>query len=441
MQTIEITKFGPISHCKLTIKEFLVLTGPQASGKSTIAKSIFFFKNVKNVLADNLVKRGLLNYDTEHMSVKDAFLNALAQCFEQTFGEISNFNSDMELRYYYAKGVEIKVCIVEEQIAVCLSDAIENFLLEIEQGIHGIVLIANSVAVQELKKKIEKLFDEEREIIYIPAGRSMLTVLGAQLNYMYSIMDDVQKRSMDYCTQNYIERVIKIKPAFADAYEKMIKKALQSERGGRKEEQLYLCSNLSKKILRGDYRYVAGEEMLQVSEKQYVKINFASSGQQESVWILNVMFYYLLSNRKNYFIIEEPESHLFPDAQKLMTEFIAAAQKNGNQVLVTTHSPYILGELNNLLYAEKIASQVDGDKLDEIVCSMKRLDFSDMSAYYVNQGNVCACVDKEFQSIENEIIDGASEKINEEYEKMIHLVHETWEEAEGNASDERTFFM
>ena len=62
-----------------------------------------------------------------------------------------------------------------------------------------------------------------------------------------------------------------------------------------------------------------GEERLQVSEDRYVKINFASSGQKEAVWILNVVFYYLLNNKKTFFIIEEPESHLFPDAQKLMS--------------------------------------------------------------------------------------------------------------------------
>ena len=36
----------------------------------------------------------------------------------------------------------------------------------------------------------------------------------------------------------------------------------------------------------GEYRNVNGEERLQVSEDRYVKINFASSGQQEAVWIL-----------------------------------------------------------------------------------------------------------------------------------------------------------
>lgn len=48
MERIEINKLGPIEQCNLEIKDFMVFTGPQASGKSTIAKSIFFFQKFKN---------------------------------------------------------------------------------------------------------------------------------------------------------------------------------------------------------------------------------------------------------------------------------------------------------------------------------------------------------------------------------------------------------
>ena len=40
MQKIVIHKLGPVKDCELEIKEFTVFTGPQASGKSTVAKRI-----------------------------------------------------------------------------------------------------------------------------------------------------------------------------------------------------------------------------------------------------------------------------------------------------------------------------------------------------------------------------------------------------------------
>ena len=55
-------------------------------------------------------------------------------------------------------------------------------------------------------------------------------------------------------------------------------------------------------ILGGEYRSVNGEERLYFGE-DYVKINYASSGQQEAVWIVNMLFYYMLGKRKTFFII------------------------------------------------------------------------------------------------------------------------------------------
>ena len=46
MQKIIIHQLGPVEHCELEINDFMIFTGPQASGKSTIAKSVFFFKNI-----------------------------------------------------------------------------------------------------------------------------------------------------------------------------------------------------------------------------------------------------------------------------------------------------------------------------------------------------------------------------------------------------------
>lgn len=76
---------------------------------------------------------------------------------------------------------------------------------------------------------------------------------------------------------------------------------------------------------------------------KYVRINFVSSGQQDALWITNLLFYYLVTNRPTMFIIEEPESHLFPPSQKYITELISLVCNQGHSVLVMTHSPYILG--------------------------------------------------------------------------------------------------
>ena len=213
-----------------------------------------------------------------------------------------------------------------------------------------------------------------------------------------------------------------LKSTFAQGAEQMIQDMLRLTDVRVEKELLYLTADLMKRILNGEYRNIEGEERLQVEEERYVKINFASSGQQESVWILNVLFYYLLNNKKAYFIIEEPESHLFPNAQKLITEFISLARgKRKNQIFITTHSPYILGTINNLLYADRISSVVDKEQLKRIINENEWISASEIAAFFLNKGKAISCMDEEFGAIENEVIDGASEDINDDYDRMVML--------------------
>ena len=46
-----------------------------------------------------------------------------------------------------------------------------------------------------------------------------------------------------------------------------------------------------------------------------------------------------------------------------------------------------------------------------------------MSAYYVEEGNIQSYVDEEFEAINNDVIDGASDEINNDYEEMADLYY------------------
>ncbi|HIV23724.1 MAG TPA: AAA family ATPase [Candidatus Merdiplasma excrementigallinarum] len=430
MQKILIHKLGPVEHCELEISDFTVFTGPQASGKSTIAKSVFFFKNIKNILMEQFRKQQFLQVseadDTINLSFKKRIERSIRSNFLQIFGTTWHMDETMQLAFYYAENTFMKVSLRENMAApnyiwIEFSDNLNQFIKELEKKSQRDFGMASHDVLYAVREELHDFFEDSAEIIYIPAGRSMITLLGTQLNYIYSSMDDAQKRNLDYCTQNYLERILQLKPEFSFGLDQMIQNAIHLTDTKVDRQQMLELSELMKAILQGEYRNIEGEERLQVSENKYVKINFASSGQQEVVWILNVVFYYLLYNQKAFFIIEEPESHLFPNAQKLIAEFISMAQNGKNQIFITTHSPYILGSINNMLYADKIAKYVDQSKLEKIISRNKWMKFSDFAAYYIKDGEIISCSDQKFQSIENEVIDGASEDINRDFEKMVLL--------------------
>lgn len=424
VERILINRLGPIKHCELEIRDFMVFTGPQASGKSTIAKSIFFFKNIKNLLIMQINKRFFDESETKELSIRNRLLKEIRSNFLETFGTTWCMDEEMSMEYYYTDTVYIKIDLQNDPIShnyvwIDFSPELIRFLCSYDNKKFDLLNHANDS--ERIKKEIDAFFESNEEIIYIPAGRSMMTLFSSQLIFMYSIMSDDQKRRLDYCTRNYLERIMQLKPVFTESVQALIKNKLELTDLKINKDKLQQCADLMKQILQGEYRTVDGEERLQMADNRYVKINFASSGQQEAVWILNVVFYYLLNNRKLFFIIEEPESHLFPNAQKLITEFISLAKNDGNKVLLTTHSPYILGTINNMLYANRISKQVDQGVLGDIMPPSKWLDFKNLAAYYVDAGSIHSCLDDEFESIQNEIIDGASEDINTDFEKMADL--------------------
>ena len=60
MPKLIINKLGPVETCELECSQFMNFTGFQASGKSTIAKAIYYFRTIKD---DILGRIKLLNQD------------------------------------------------------------------------------------------------------------------------------------------------------------------------------------------------------------------------------------------------------------------------------------------------------------------------------------------------------------------------------------------
>lgn len=418
-QLLRIHNFGPVRDCNLEITEFMVFTGEQASGKSTVAKSVFFFKNIPFLIESEIRKSQLENVpnrDSVDFSLKNLCIKSIRLNFLRTFGSSWGMEPDMYMEYTYKPDVKIRISLKKDTgnpnyIWIELPDEIINFLEHSDNGKEKSIFL----------NFMQSFFGQLSDIVYIPAGRSLLTLLSNQLGYIYGVMDDMQKRDIDFCTQSYLERILKLKTFFSKDLESLVNDTINLTDIKLDRDLVSQAQRLIAEILRGEYRNVNGEERLILSDGHYVKLNFASSGQQEAVWILNVLFYFLVNNKRAYFIIEEPESHLYPNIQKLITEFIALVKSDDNQILLTTHSPYVLGTLNNLLYAGEISGTVDGNHLCKIIPSECWLSRDQFMAYYMNDGHPKSCMDEGGGQIKNEVIDGASAEINEAYDKMIVL--------------------
>src|SRR5208282_2850826 len=77
MQKIIVENFGPIKHAEIELRDFVVLIGEQASGKSTLAKLVYFF----NSLSEDFVR---FENQSKAYSLDD-ILNQLSKATSQKF--------------------------------------------------------------------------------------------------------------------------------------------------------------------------------------------------------------------------------------------------------------------------------------------------------------------------------------------------------------------
>jgi hypothetical protein len=127
-------------------------------------------------------------------------------------------------------------------------------------------------------------------------------------------------------------------------------------------------------------------------------------------------------NHGGLLVIDEPDMNAHPEAQLKIIEFLAAIVQNGVRVVLTTHSPYILDHLSNLMQASRL-----GEGAQRTIASQFKLR---MSESFLSPDQVSVYLFKESGEVEDildreqGIIDLASFSRPTEY--MANLVNAIW---------------
>lgn len=424
---------GPVEDCAIELKEYNVITGPQSQGKSTIAKAVYFFRSVKQLVADMMRMGGAEKVsEGKNAHWSSVVKKKLKDEYLSIFGTSWVLPDDMTMRYEYGSEKRyIEVSLTPDTnhdgrnfVNFTFSQDIEDYFCDLDSHCF------TGIAPAQLKKEEAKLFsffDDPFEVFYIPAGRSVITLLSDQLSYLFNSLDSLGSRKIDQLTKDYATQIFKLKPLLTNGLEGFLRDCQESDEYAAAYHQVKTAINLildkAEIILRGKYRYVGDEERIYLpgSMQKYVKINFASSGQQEVVWVINLLLYFLATNKRVFLIVEEPESHLYPESQRLLTEVLSAfrnttnleGQKCTNHLLITTHSPYVLGSLNYMLMAGQCSSAA-AEKVKKEINKRLWLRGSGLAAWFVTDGRVDCGLNEEdgLTLIRNELIDGASDEVN-----------------------------
>lgn len=420
-----VKNFAGIKELEIEIKRINILIGPQASGKSVCAKLLFYFKNfvweILSVVENEQTKRYLdSNYSKR---------------FEEYFPPDSWSNHDFFIRYEISN-VFIEISKKQDskgKILLNYSDFFKKELTELRTLLIKVkakrfdenaryepinrLYLTTRVLRDFLTEFLSTSLCEEAGFtqLFIPAGRSFFANLQSNI---FSFLS----------SNNALDPFLR---AFGSTYENI--KGVRFPSRDRPDERKDIqdeISRLIEKSLCGKYIHEKGKDFLEVADGRRINVANSSSGQQEMLplTIILAALPFLTSSRSGQTVyIEEPEAHLFPSAQRSVIELIATVfnyRKEKLQFFITTHSPYVLTAINNLLQAGVLYENADQDllrKIENIVPQYKALNNSDLAAYLLENGKCSSIICSDTGLIDAEIIDSVSDELAIEFDKLLNL--------------------
>ncbi|MFN6199324.1 MAG: AAA family ATPase [Dolichospermum sp.] len=460
MQKIIINNFGSIKYAEIEVKKILVLIGEQASGKSTIAKLIYFFKTIQEDLFSQIYR----DKQNQSLDINSDILPPIQQKFYNFFGPTNNL-PDFEITFYYSfnenkflklsndENKKMKISpidtFINEKFTILASDIkfrLRQEYLNINKNRNIQPLIKEEEKIkyaQQLYDLLNDLFqNKQRDLLFIVAGRSATVAYPSLFdNLKQNIPIDNYERSSktldEMLLEKFIEKFVRVKDIFRKF--RNFEGLIESYSENNIKEKLYQVKNKIDKILKGEYRIDdLGEKILFNKEtEEYIYLSNTSSGQQESIRILQDIFLNILDNTKVLRILEEPEAHLFPLAQKQLIELLALMinQNNDNQLIITTHSPYVLTVFNNLLFANRVVEKNPSTQSEvaQIIPQDSWLSAKDFSAYSLgNQSvsqetNYCEPIfNQEKGTIQQNYLDTVSEILGGDFQALYSIHAKTF---------------
>ncbi len=411
MRHLIIRNIGPVKLAEIELKRFNFIIGPQSSGKSTIAKILSTCSWVEKEMATTIDEHAVADaaafralMDDFH-KMTDYFVEDSEIQFETDVVKISlkgeSFNVQLKNQELYRRE---KICYIpSERNSVTLPELqgyefgptnLRSFLFDwfnarefygkdnktdiLDLGVRYFY----DPNEQKFKDRIEHVNGKTYQIPLGSASSGLQSVIPLQImiqyysNQYFKTFADKTSFDSDVKTRTIQARVID-KYVLNVAYPGF--NPLERSKLIKKQNDLIHEGNPEARELLNKYR----EEL----ERLTVPVRTA-------------------------YIVEEPEQNLYPSTQRDLLNFIVAScnGERAHSLTITTHSPYIINQLNLLLKAADRNEKVNG----------AAIIFDEMNVFAVQDGEIR---DLKVQNDDIHLIDTAklSEDITEIYEQYEAL--------------------
>lgn len=365
MSRIKIKNFGPIregfvdNDGWLDIEKVTVFIGNQGSGKSTVAKLIStlswiekdLFRSDGSTLRFRKQERIFKKYLEYHRI--DSYLKKNTEI--QYEGKAYNIN--------YIPGKPLDIQKMEEEYTlpkITYFPAERNFVSSVKKSRSGQKLTLWSQSLQEFKETFQEAKESfrEKETFHLPISN---------VDLEYNKLNDVlYVKGPDYKIQ------------LAD-----------SASGFQSFVPLFVVANYVSKLLEKEQEMDEQQRDTFKKESAIILSDKTYTEEQKRILLSNLAAQFNIKRTLN--IIEEPEQNLFPTSQQGMLYKLLEFNNRSkdNKLIITTHSPYIIGYMTLAVKAMELYKKAKKEEvraqINEIVPQKSAISHDDLVIYELDE--------------------------------------------------------
>ncbi len=399
---ISIKNLGAMKRAEFTLGELTIICGKNNTGKTYATYAVFGFLSfwrevvsieVRDGDVNQLLNEGSIELDIQHYvhNAREILKKGCASFSEQlshVFASSEKHFLDSEFRIDLEQR-DIQPSSTFERTMGAAKTQLFSILKKADSLVVTISLLVEKEKVRIPNEVIQRIVgDALKEIIFghlfphpfiASAERTGAAIFRKELNFarnrlleeMSSIENDINP--FDLLTKVYSDYALPVKTNvdFTRQLEDLVKKDSFIAK------QYPEILNDFADIIGGEYHVTTNDELYYVPRGKRIKLTMDESSSAVRS-LLDIGFYLRhVANPGDLLMVDEPELNLHPENQRRVARLFSMLVNIGIKVFITTHSDYIIKELNTLImlnqdkpYLKKIAEQ-EGYNKDELLSADK----------------------------------------------------------------------
>ncbi|MDB9522904.1 AAA family ATPase [Dolichospermum circinale CS-1225] len=401
---IKVKNLGTLREAEFTLGDLTIICGGNNTGKTYATYALFGFlytwrqmlsiqindDKIEELLADGVIRIDIQEYvkKSEQIIIKscDRYTQELPKIFAAPVDRFKNteFNISLEIK---TEDIKLKnkfdqkmgsanaelfsITKSEESTELVVTILVEKDKVKIPPGIIKI-LIANAIKDIIFAQFFPRPFIASAE-------RTGAAIFRKELNFAKNrLLEEIGQAdenidTMELLLKEYDDYALPIKTnvEFTRKLETIVKKNSFIT-----DEYPDLLADFTD-IIGGEYTVTRNDELYYVPKGKKVKLSMDESSSAVRS-LLDIGFYLKHeAEHGDLLMVDEPELNLHPENQRRVARLFARLVNVGIKVFITTHSDYIVKELNTLImlnhdkpHLQRIAQQ-EGYRPEELITAQK----------------------------------------------------------------------